>query len=83
MIQPPWGHTRSQVQNTWGHWPGVSCQHSHFQKVRGLSGEVIETSSAAVLPKNQLGSKMSAGQDLLWSRVRLLSTSTWTPMCAR
>ena len=31
----------------------------------------------------ELGSKMSAGQDLLWSQVRLLPTSTWTLICAR
>ena len=34
-------------------------------KITGFSGEVMDTSNAAFLPKNQLGSKMSAGQVLL------------------
>ena len=51
-------------------------RHCRFQRVRG---EVIETLGAAVLPKNQLDSKVSGGRDLQLSRVRLSPTSTWTP----
>ena len=43
-------------------------------RVIGCSGEVIDTSNAVVLPKNQLGSRMSAGQVLLWSLLKLLPT---------
>ena len=53
-------------------WAAALANTPASKGVRGLSGEGIETSSDAVLPKNQLGSKMSAGRDLLWSRVRLL-----------
>ena len=36
-------------------------------RVIGFSCEVIDTSNAVFLPKNQLGSRMSAGRVLLWS----------------
>ena len=42
------------------------------KKVTGLSGEVMDTSNAAVLPKNQLESKMSAGRVLLWSKIIII-----------
>ena len=32
------------------------------KRVKGFSGEMMETSSAAGLPKNQLDSKISAGR---------------------
>ena len=51
-------------------------------KVCGLSGDVIDTSKAAVLPMTQLGISISAGRVLLWLGVRLLPTSTHTPMWA-
>ena len=52
-------------------------------KVCGLSGDVTDTSKAAVLPMTQLGISISAGRVLLWLGVRLLPTSTCTPMWAR
>ena len=64
-------------------WAAAVADTPASNKVTGLSGEVMLTSNAAVLPKNQLGSKMSAGLVLLWSLLRLLPTSTLTPMCAR
>ena len=64
-------------------WAAAVADTPASNKVTGLSGEVMLTSNAAVLPKNQLGSKMSAGRVLLWSLLRLLPTSTLTPMCAR
>ena len=63
-------------------WAAAVADTPASNKVTGLSGEVMLTSNAAVLPKNQLGSKMSAGWVLLWSLLRLLPTSTLTPMCA-
>ena len=56
--------------------------HSIFHKVCGLSGVVTDTSEAAVLPMTQLGINTSAGWVLLWLEVRLLPTSTRTPMWA-
>ena len=53
-------------------WAAAVADTPASNKVTGLSGEVMFTSNAAVLPKNQLGSKMSAGQVLLWSLLRLL-----------
>ena len=61
-------------------WAAAVADTPASNKVTGLSGEVMLTSNAAVLPKNQLGSKMSAGRVLLWSLLRLLPTSTLTPM---
>ena len=58
-------------------WAAAVADTPASNKVTGLSGEVMLTSNAAVLPKNQLGSKMSAGRVLLWSLLRLLPTSTY------
>ena len=41
-------------------WAAAVADTPASNKVTGLSGEVMLTSNAAVLPKNQLGSKMSA-----------------------
>ena len=46
-------------------WAAAVADTPASNKVTGLSGEVMLTSNAAVLPKNQLGSKMSAGRVLL------------------
>ena len=40
-------------------WAAAVADTPASNKVTGLSGEVMLTSNAAVLPKNQLGSKMS------------------------
>ena len=64
-------------------WAADLAKTPASKRVKGFSGKVMETSSAAGLSKNQLDSKISAGRVLLWSWVRLLPTSTWTPMCAR
>ena len=50
-------------------------------KMFKLSGEVTDGSEAAGLTYNQLGTRMSAGREWLWSRVRLLPASTLTLKC--
>ena len=52
-------------------------------KVCGLRSDVTDTSKAAVLPMTQLGISVSAGRVSLWLGVRLLPTSTRTPMWAQ
>ena len=42
-------------------WAAAVANTPTSNKVTGFSGEVMDTSNAAVLPKDQLGSKMSAG----------------------
>ena len=50
-------------------WAAAVADTPASNKITGFSGEVMDTSNAAVLPKNHLGSKMSAGRVLLWSQV--------------
>ena len=64
-------------------WAAAVADTPASKKVIGFSSEVMDTSNAAVLPKTQLGSKMSAGRVLLWSLFKLLPASTLTPMCAQ
>ena len=56
-------------------WPAASPASS---KTLELSGDVTDKSIAAGLPKDQLGTRMSAGRVWLWSLVRLLPPSTLT-----
>ena len=57
-------------------WAAAVADTPASNKITGFSSEVMDTSNAAVLPKNQLGRSMSAGRVLLWSLLKLLSTST-------
>ena len=61
-------------------WAAAVADTPASNKITGFSGEVMDTSNAAVLPKNQLGSSTSAGRVLLWSLLKLLPNSTLTPM---
>ena len=71
---PPWGHAHSSSEHlgslAWCFLASVTLANTPASIM--VRGEVIETSSGTVWPKNQLGSKILAWRDLLWSRVRLL-----------
>ena len=58
-------------------WAAAVADTPASNKITGFSGEVMDTSNAAV---HQLGRSMSAGRVLLWSLLKLLPTSTLTPM---
>ena len=73
------GHWRSVFLDSVA-WAAAVASTPASYKLTGFSGEVMDTSNAAVLLKNQLRSSMSAGRVLLWSLLRLLPTSTLTPM---
>ena len=63
-------------------WAAAVADTPVSNRVMGLNGAMLDTSNAAVLPKNQLGSRMSDGQVLLWSLLKFMPTSTLNPMCA-
>ena len=51
-------------------WAVAVADTPASKKITRFSGEVMDTSNAAVLPQNQLGSSMSAGWVLLWSLLK-------------
>ena len=55
-------------------WAAAVADTPASNKITGFSGEVMDTSNAAVLPQNQLESSMSAGQVLQWFLLKLLLT---------
>ena len=61
-------------------WAAAVTDTPASNKIAGFRGEVMDTSNAAVLPKNQLGRSMSAGRVLLWFLHKLMPTFTLTLM---
>ena len=53
-------------------WAAAVANTPTSNRVIGFSGEMMDTSNVTVLPKNQLGSRMSTGQVLLLSLLKLL-----------
>ena len=79
MLPLPWGHRPTPAPCTWHHWPHVLCSvalvatpaESHTSnKTLEFSGDVTDRSKAAGLPTDQLGTRMSAGREWVWSWVR-------------